>query len=423
MLSLACACLRRSNSPSIRPCSCDCISNPRYGAQTVRLAILKPAGHQWYLINSSMTEGLPALVSGGPIVVEIPADKLGNPLLEGRGGAQAGEGVQRLAVGPGGVHVTCLHRQHPLDGGFADGLFQRLDKIEQPYRLAVTDIEDAVGGCALGRALLAGVPIGIGAGRLIGDGEDPRDDVIYVGEVAAESAVVVHIDRLTREDGASELDDGHVGPPPGAVDGKEAQPCGGQAIERRVGVGHQLATLLGGGVEGDRVIHLLRGGVGHLIPHAIDRAGGGVDEVLDPVVTTPFQHRQHTGEVAVGIGERIVDGVTHPRLRPQMDHPLETMTGKESRHRFAICQIQPLEVKMGETGQLGQPRLFQTHLVVVVEVVDPHHLMTCGAQLAGHMKADKTGDAGDQIDHGWVSGLQLVLAGCFLAGRCGRPIA
>ena len=188
-------------------------------------------------------------------------------------------------------------------------------------------------------------------------------------------------------------------------------------------MGHQLATLLGGGVERDWVIYLLRGGVGHLIPHAIDRAGGGVDEVLNPVVTTPLQHRQHAGEIAVGIGERIVDGVTHPRLRPQMDHPLETVAGKQGRHRFAICQIQPLEAKIGETGQLGQPRLFQTHLVVVVEVIDPHHLMTCGAQLASHVKTDKTGDAGDQIDHGWVSGLQFALAGCFLAGRCGRPMA
>lgn len=79
------------------------------------------------------------------MVGQIPAHELGDSLPERGGGAGAREGVKGLAVGPGGVHVAGLHGQHPLDGGLVQRLFQRLDKIEQPHRLAVAYVEDAMG--------------------------------------------------------------------------------------------------------------------------------------------------------------------------------------------------------------------------------------------------------------------------------------
>ena len=149
------------------------------------------------------------------------------------------------------------------------------------------------------------MPVRIGAGRQLGDGEYAVHYVIYVGKVAAEIPVVVHIDGLARQDGAGELGDGHVGATPGAIDGEKAQACGRQTIDRRVGVGHQFATLLGGGIERDGVIYPLFGTEGHQIAQAIDRAGGGVDQMVYAVLAAPFQYSQHAGEIAVGIGERI----------------------------------------------------------------------------------------------------------------------
>ncbi len=277
----------------------------------------------------------------------------------------------------------------------------------------MTDVEDAVGGGALCRALFAGVPVRVGAGWQLGDGEDPLDDVVDEGEVAAEIALVVDVDGLARQDGSGELGDGHVGPAPGAVDGEKAQPCGGQAVERRVGVGHQLAALLGGGIEGNRVVHLLIGTERQLLAHAVDRAGGGVDQMPDVVLAAPLQHRQHAGEVALAVGKGVFQRVAHPRLGTQVDHPLELPLGKQGGHAGPVRQLALYEAKVGEGGQHRQASLFEAHLVVVVEVVQPHHLMTRLAQPSGDVKTDKTGGAGDQILHGWgpvqIMGLLMVV--------------
>ena len=99
------------------------------------------------------------------------------------------------------------------------------------------------------------------------------------------------------------LEQGHVGPTPGAVDGEKTQPGCGQAVEMGVGVGHQLSRLLARRIERDGMIRPIGRLERHLSVQPVDRAGGGIDQVLHPGLATPLQHGEVAGEVAVGIGE------------------------------------------------------------------------------------------------------------------------
>ncbi|MNE21337.1 hypothetical protein D3C80_1144920 [compost metagenome] len=210
---------------------------------------------------------------------------------------------QRLGVGPGGEHVAGLHGQQVADRRLAERRLDGLHEVQQPHRAAVADVVEAI-------RRRAGVglppPVRVADRRPIRDPHYPLHDVVDMGEVPAELALVVDVDGLVAQDGAHELEQRHVGATPGAIDGEEAQARGGQAVEVGVGVGHQLVGLLARRVEGDGVIHPVRGLERHLLVQAVHRAGRGVDQVLDPVMATPLQHGQGAGEIAVGIGKRVV---------------------------------------------------------------------------------------------------------------------
>src|SRR5690606_36141907 len=101
---------------------------------------------------------------------------------------------------------------------------------------------------------------------------------------------------------SGELDRRHVRSPPGPVDGEEAQAGAGNAEQVTVGVGHQLVGLLGGGVEGQRVVDVVVHRIGHLLVGAVHRAGRGVQQVLHGMGAAAFQDVQEAVQVAACVG-------------------------------------------------------------------------------------------------------------------------
>ena len=65
----------------------------------------------------------------------------------------------------------------------------------------------------------------------------------------------------------------HVGSPPGAVDGEEAESGEGEAVDVVVGVGDLLAGFLGGGVEAGGLVGAVELGERVLGVEAVDGAG------------------------------------------------------------------------------------------------------------------------------------------------------
>ena len=107
--------------------------------------------------------------------------------------------------------------------------------------------------------------------------DDAFNDVVHVGEVAAAVAVVVDLDGLTFKEFVGETEVGHVGTAGGAIDGEEAQTCGGDIVEFAVAMRHQLVTFLGGGVEGHWVVHAVVGRERYFFVAAIDAGTAGID--------------------------------------------------------------------------------------------------------------------------------------------------
>ena len=74
---------------------------------------------------------------------------------------------------------------------------------------------------------------------------------------------------------------------------------------------HQLVALLRRGIEGYGIVHLVVGGVRHLLVAAIDRGGRGIDQMLDLVVTASLQDIVEADKVAldisIGIGDAVAD--------------------------------------------------------------------------------------------------------------------
>ncbi|MDT4870262.1 hypothetical protein FQZ97_1053340 [compost metagenome] len=106
-----------------------------------------------------------------------------------------------------------------------------------------------------------------------------------------------------------------------------------------------------------------------------------------------------TREIAVEVGVGVRDRVAHAGLRGEVHHGIEAVAGEQLRHRFAIGYVDLFENEARVLHQRRQSGLFERHFVVVVEVVDPDHLMTLQAQAPGRVKADESGGAGDENRH------------------------
>lgn len=89
--------------------------------------------------------------------------------------------------------------------------------------------------------------------------------------------MVVDIDGLAFQHTLGELEQRHIRAPPRPIDREEAQAGGRQPIQMRVGVRHQLVGLLGGGIQGNRVIDAVGGRERDLVVQPIHGAGGGVN--------------------------------------------------------------------------------------------------------------------------------------------------
>ena len=111
------------------------------------------------------------------------------------------------------------------------------------------------------------------------------DGVGYI----ADGEVAIQGNRIAARNPLAELVDGHVRTLPGSVDREEAQTRRRQPVQVRVRVRHQLVGLFRGGVEADRMVHVVVDAEGHARVGTVDRAAGGVDEVFDVIVAAAFE--------------------------------------------------------------------------------------------------------------------------------------
>ena len=96
--------------------------------------------------------------------------------------------------------------------------------------------------------------------------------------------------------------------------------------------------------------------------------------------------------------------VSHASLSSKVDHPIEPMFGKHMPHGFGIGQIgaheSPRSLSFsGLIAESTKTRLLQAWIVIVIDNVEPHHIVAAGEQISRSVKADKPCGAGYEDLH------------------------
>jgi hypothetical protein len=159
---------------------------------------------------------------------------------------------------------------------------------------------------------------------------------------------------------------------------------------------HQLVGLLGGAIETQRMIDIVRGTKRHTGIGAVDRGGRGINKVPACVVPAAFEHVEEAREIGVGIGVGIDQGMAHAGLRREMHDVRKAVDCEQPRHGLAVGNVDPFEPKGGKRLERRDPCLLQGRIVVGVEIVDTHHIMPIRQQPPGNVHADEAGRSGDE---------------------------
>ena len=327
------------------------------------------------------------LAASPPVVVAVPGDEAGHALADVDLGGKAEVAARGLDVGVGLEHVARLHRlvlddRLPPGGGLDGG-----DEVAQVLAAVVAEVVD---------------PVDAGRRRVVEAAEDPVDDVVDVGEVAAHLAAVVDRDRPALEDLLGEHVGGHVRPPPRAVDGEEAQPRQPQAIHPGVGVADHLHRLLGRAVEGNGAVGPVFQRERQLVVGAVNRRRRGVDQVAEArqAPGSPPAARRSPRCCSAGrcTGSRPSSA---PRPGRRGGRWRRSRGGFRTTRRMPadVAHVEPLEAVPGEPVQGGAAAFRQRRIVARLQVVDADHGFAAPGQGADDMKADEPGDAGNERAH------------------------
>src|SRR5712692_7627651 len=131
----------------------------------------------------------------------------------------------------------------------------------------------------------------------------------------------------------------------------------------------------------------------------VDRAGRCEQQMLDPVVATALQDVLKSEDVGVDVGIGIFDRIPHSGLRGQMDHAFRLVLTEKILNGVGIAHVAVDERKSVRFSQLVEPSLFQSRIVVRIEIVDPDDALAAIEQPLRNVKADEAGRAGHE-NHG-----------------------
>jgi len=188
-----------------------------------------------------------------------------------------------------------------------------------------------------------------------------------------------------------------------------------------VGVRHQLIGLFGGGVEADRMVAGLAFAKGQAAVAAIDTAARGIDQMLDGLLTTAFEHMAKADHIALQVHSGILQRVPHTGLSREVQHLSRLLHGKQLGHRGCVRQVGSHKLKRSGDCRLRAPRgtfktskpgLFECRIVIRIEVVKTDDPLASLNQDPGDGSPDEPGNTCHQ-DRSRLSGLCAVRqSGC-----------
>ena len=209
------------------------------------------------------------------IIPSIPLCKSPQAFPQAGIGLEAEVLFQGRRIGVGYGHVSGLHGHEFLvslkvvflgeHAGTDQFFLQDGHEVKEVFGRVVADVIYLVRGN--GQSVLAVLLLG----GVLHDAHHSLHDVVDIGEVALAVAIVEYLDGVAFYQLVGEAEVSHVGTTGGAIDSKEAQAGRGDVVEFRVGMGHQLVTLLGSCIKRHGIIYLIVCGIRHFLVAAIDR--------------------------------------------------------------------------------------------------------------------------------------------------------
>ena len=156
---------------------------------------------------------------------------------------------------------------------------------------------------------------------------------------------------------------------------------------------HQLVGLLGGGIQGHRVVHLVIRAVRHLLVAAVYGRGRSIHQMLHRVVAAGLQNVVEADHIAFDISIWVGDGVSHTRLCAEVDHDVGVILFKNAVNEILVCEITLNKGVVLELLKLRQASFLDTNVVIIVHVIQTDDLgIRLGSQdTLGKVGADKTG--------------------------------
>ena len=156
---------------------------------------------------------------------------------------------------------------------------------------------------------------------------------------------------------------------------------------------HQLIGLLGSRIQRNRIVHLVIGGVGHLLVAAVDRAGRCIHQMLHGIMAAGFQNVIEANHVTLDVGVRVCNRVANASLSTQIDHNIRVILLKNAVDKCLVRKAALDKSVVLELLKLRQASFLDTNVVIIVHVIQTDDLgIRLGSQdTLGKVGADKTG--------------------------------
>ena len=114
------------------------------------------------------------------------------------------------------------------------------------------------------------------------------------------------------------------------------------------------------------------------------------------IVPAAFENIEESHEIAVRIGVRLSERVSHARLAREVNNVGKTMFTEQRRNHAAVGEVDLLETECCERRELGEPRPFEARVIIRIEVIDADHGTALYEEPPGDVEPEEAGRPGDE---------------------------
>lgn len=116
--------------------------------------------------------------------------------------------------------------------------------------------------------------------------------------------------------------------------------------------------------------------------------------MLDTVMPSPFENVQECGEIGTSVGMGMIDGVSNTCLSGQVDDALRLSPRKEIQGVVGVREIEIEMFVILVRRYARESGAFESHIVVVVDLVDTDDVVATVEQCLCDGRADETRGSG-----------------------------